>query len=181
LNGGADATAWGYINQIRNRAFGNLEVGKKAALTAIYLPYYQQIASFYISKNDPHITVPTTYPLPFNDVTVAVPDAQTYYTQVKADKGYASPLWLVALGTERRKECNAEWGLAQDLIRSGFMEDHITHDYPKGAGYANTDPLVLDSYHTYRAFDFNLLKMDMPIPTAELLKNKLCDQNAAYN
>jgi hypothetical protein len=181
LNGGADATAWGYINQIRNRAFGNLEVGKKAALTSTYLPYYAQLASYYISKGDTHVTVPTTYPIPFNDVTVAVPDAQTYYTQVKADKGYTSPVWLVALGTERRKEFNAEWGLAQDLIRSGFMEDHITHDYPKGVGYANTDPLVLDSYHTYRSFDFNLLKMDMPIPTAELLKNKLCDQNAAYN
>jgi hypothetical protein len=124
---------------------------------------------------------PTTYPLPFNTATVTVPDAQTYYTQVKADKGYSSPVWLVALGTERRKEFNAEWSLAQDLIRSGFMEDHITHDLPKGVGYANTDPLVLDSYHTYRSFDFNLLKMDMPIPTPELLKNKLCDQNAAYN
>jgi hypothetical protein len=185
LNGANDPTAWGYINQIRNRAFGNLEVGQKDALTATYLPYYQTIAKFYESKRDPKanpvpIVTPTTYPLPFNDATVSVPDAQTYYTQVKADKGFTSPVWLVALGMERRKEFNCEWGLAQDLIRSGFMEDHITHDYPKGLGYPNTDPLVKDTWNTNRSFDFNLLKMDMPIPTQELLRNKLCDQNAAY-
>jgi len=174
LNGEGDATAWGYINQIRDRAFGNLEVGKKAALTATYLPYYQQIAIFYKTP------APTTYPLPFNDVAVTVPDAKTYYTQVKADKGFTSPVWLVALGQERRKEFNAEWGLAQDLIRSGFMEDHITHNYPKGVGYPNTNPLVQDAWQTNRSFDFNILKMDMPIPTDELLKNKLCDQNDAY-
>jgi hypothetical protein len=180
-----DPTAWGYINQIRNRAFGNLEVGLKDALTATYLPYYQQIAAFYESKRDKEkdtvvIHVPTTYPLPFNDALVNVPDAKTYYTQVKADKGFTSPLWLVALGTERRKECNVEFGLAQDLIRSGFMEDHITHDYPQGVGYPSTNLAVTDSWNTYRSFDFNLAKMDMPIPTDELLKNHLMDQNDAY-
>jgi hypothetical protein len=87
---------------------------------------------------------------------------------------------LVALGQERRKEFNAEWCLAQDLIRSGFMEDHININYPKGVGYPNTDSRVQDSYNTSRTFDFILNKMDMPIPTDELLKNKLCDQNAAY-
>jgi hypothetical protein len=185
LNGANDATAWGYINQIRNRAFGNLEVGMKDALTATYLPYYQQIAAFYESKRDKVkdtvvIHVPTKYPLPFNDVTVTVPNAQTYYTQVKADKGFTSPVWLVALGMERRKECNAEWGLAQDLIRSGFIEDHITHNYPQGVGYVSTDPLTKDSWHTYRGFNFNLAKMDMPIPVQEILQNNLCTQNDAY-
>lgn len=174
LNGDADATAWGYVNQIRDRAFGNMEVGKKDALTKTYLPYYQQIAAYYKAP------ALTEYPLPFNETTVTVPDAQTYYTQVKANKGFSSPVWLVALGMERRKEFNTEWCLAQDLIRSGFMEDHITHDYPKGVGYPNTNPLVQDAWQTYRNFDFNLAKMDMPIPTDELLKNKLCDQNDAY-
>ena len=174
LNGGSDATAWGIIKQIRDRGFGNLEVGKKAALTATYLPYYQQIAAYY---KTPAIN---SYPIPFTETAVTVADAQTYYTQVKADKGFTSPVWLVALGMERRKEFNAEWCLAQDLIRSGFMEDHITHDYPKGVGYPNTDPLVANSYHTYRSFDYVPAKMDMPIPTDELLKNKLCDQNDAY-
>ena len=174
LNGEADPTAWGYINQIRNRAFGNLEVGKKDALTATYLPYYQQIASFYKA------TSPTSYPLPFNETIVSVPNAQAYYAKVKADKGFTSPLWLVALGEERRKEFNAEWGLAQDLIRSGFMEDHINHNYPKGVGYPNTNPLVQDAWQTNRSFDYVPAKMDMPIPTEELLKNKLADQNDAY-
>jgi hypothetical protein len=109
-----------------------------------------------------------------------VADAKTYYTQVKADKGFASPAWLVALGQERRKEFNAEWCLAPDLIRSGFIEDHITYNYPKGVGYPNTDTKVQDAWQTYRTFDFNLAKMDMPIPTEELLKNPLCDQNEAY-
>ncbi len=174
LNGDNDATAWGYINQIRDRAFGNMEVGKKDALTATYLPYYATIAAFYKT------TVPTTYPIPFNETTVTVADAKTYYTQVKADKGFTSPVWLVALGQERRKEFNAEWCLAQDLIRSGFMEDHITHNYPKGQGYPNTNPLVQDAWQTNRTFDYVPAKMDMPIPTEELLKNKLCDQNEAY-
>lgn len=174
LNGDGDATAWGYINEIRERAFGNKEVGLKDALTATYLPYYNQIASFYKAP------ALTEYPLPFNEATVVVPDAKTYYAQVKADKGFASPIWLVALGMERRKEFNAEWTLAPDLIRSGFIEDHVNNNYPKAQGYPNTNPLVQDAWQTYRTFDFNIQKMDMPIPTEELLKNKLCDQNEAY-
>ena len=172
--GGKDTEAWGYINQIRNRAFGNLEVGKKAALTATYLPYYQQLAAYYKAP------ALTAYPLPFNETTVTVPDAQTYYAAEKATKSFTSPVWLVALGQERRKEFNAEWGLAQDLIRSGFMEDHIIHNYPKGVGYPNTNKLVQDAMQTYRNFDYVHAKMDMPIPSDELLKNPLCDQNEAY-
>ena len=87
---------------------------------------------------------------------------------------------MVALGEERRKEFNAEWSLAPDLFRSGYIEDHINHNYPKGVGYPNSNLLVKDAYQTYRNFDFNIKKMDMPIPTEELLKNKLCDQNEAY-
>ena len=180
LNGANDATAWGYINQLRDRAWGNQEVGKTDALTATYLPYYQNMAQFFIGNGATDIVKPTTYPLAFNTATVTVPDAQTYYTALKASKGFASPVWLVALGQERRKEFNAEWCLAQDLIRSGFIEDHININYPKGVGHANTDPLVQDDWHTYRNFDFVLQRMDMPIPTDEILKNKLCDQNAAY-
>ena len=179
LNGGNDATAWGYINQIRNRAFGNLEVGKADELTSTYLPYYQKMAQFFIDNGATDIVRPTTYPLPFDTATVTVPDAQTYYTQVKADKGFTSPVWLVALGMERRKEFNAEWCLAPDLIRSGFIEDHITHDYPKGVGSADPNAQQ-DDWHTYRSYDFDLQKMDMPIPTDEILKNPLCDQNDAY-
>lgn len=174
LNGEGDATAWGIIGDIRNRAFGNLEVGKTESLTSTYLPYYQQLAAFYDEES------PETYPIPFNETTVDVPDAKNYYTQLKSDKSFTSPVWLVALGMERRKEFNAEWCLAQDLIRSGFIEDHISNNYPKGVGYPNTDPNVQDAWETYRDFDFDIEKMDMPIPTDELLKNPLCDQNDAY-
>jgi hypothetical protein len=180
LNGANDATAWGYINQIRDRAWGNQEVGNVAALTATYLPFYQNMAAFFIGNGATDIVKPTTYPMPFNTTTVTVPDAKTYYTSLKASKGFASPVWLVALGQERRKEFNAEWCLAPDLIRSGFIEDHININYPKGVGYPNTDARVQDTWHTNRTFDFVLQKMDMPIPTDELLKNKLCDQNDAY-
>lgn len=180
LNGENDATAWSYINQIRERAFGNLEVGKKEALTKTYLPYYADMAAFFIKNGAKDIVVPTKYPLPFDTVAVTVPDAETYYTSLKATKGFTSPVWLVALGMERRKEFNAEWCLAQDLIRSGFIEDHINTNYPKGVGYPMNNPLIKDAYNTYRTFDFKIEKMDMPIPTDELLKNKLCDQNAAY-
>src|SRR5450759_3367542 len=135
------------------------------------------MAQFFIGNGATDIVKPTTYPLPFSTTAVTVPDAQTYYTSLKATKGFASPVWLVALGQERRKEFNAEWCLAQDLIRSGFIEDHININYPKGVGSSNPNAQQ-DNYHTYRNFDFVLQKMDMPIPTDELLKNKLCDQNA---
>lgn len=187
VDGPDDAIAWGYINQIRDRAWGNTEVGYADQLTSTYLPYYQQAAAYFKSQGDwvdadktIPIVVPTSYPLPFNTTTVAVPDAQTYYTQLKADKGFSSPVWLVALGQERRKEFNAEWCLAPDLIRSGFIEDHITHNYPKGVGYPNSNTAVFTDWHTYRTFDFDLKKMDMPIPADEILKNPLCDQNDAY-
>lgn len=179
LNGENDATAWGYINQIRERAWGNMEVGMEAALTATYLPYYQNMAQFFIDNGATDIVKPTTYPLPFNTATVTVPDAKTYYTSLKSAKGFASPVWLVALGQERRKEFNAEWCLAQDLIRSGFIEDHINNNYPKGVGSADPNAQQ-DTWNTYRNFDFVLNRMDMPIPTDELLKNPLCDQNDAY-
>jgi len=179
LNGENDATAWGYINQIRERAWGNTEVGKEAALTATYLPYYQNMAQFFIGNGATDIVKPTTYPLPFNTAAVTVPDAKTYYTSLKSSKGFASPVWLVALGQERRKEFNAEWCLAPDLIRSGFMADHINVNYPKGK--SSSDPnLQQDTWNTYRNFDYVPARMDMPIPTDELLKNKLCDQNDAY-
>jgi hypothetical protein len=170
LNGADDATAWGYVDQIRQRAFGNLEVGKKDALTATYLPYYQTIASFY------GLTKPTTYPIPFNETAVTVPDAKTYYTNLKSTKSFSSPAWLVALGEERRKEFNAEWCLRGDMQRSGYIEDHINTNYPKYTYSGNGQ----NDYKSARSFDYSAKKMDMPIPTAELLQNTLCDQNEAY-
>ncbi|WP_373732281.1 hypothetical protein, partial [Bacteroides heparinolyticus] len=57
--------------------------------------------------------------------------------------------------------------------------DHIEHNYPKGVGFLNGLESCFE-YRTYRDFDFDLRKMDMPIPTNEIIKNPLCDQNEAY-
>jgi hypothetical protein len=178
LNGPDDATAWDCIKQIRERAFGNLEVGKSAQLTATYLPYYQDKANFYYNKGDHSISKDFNgkYPIPFNETLVTVPDAKTYYTQLKATKGFTSDVWLVALGSERLKECNAEWTIAPDLIRSGFIKDHIEHNYPQNVGSVND----VNSWNIVRTFDFNEKRMDMPIPTNELQSNPDCTQNDGY-
>ena len=177
LNGENDQSAWALVEEVRNRAFGNLEVGNAATLTNIYLPYYQKLAGFYSGDATP-FPEPNEYPIPFNTDYVSVPDARTYYTQVKAEKGFTLPVWQVALGMERRKEFNCEWNLRPDLQRSGFMAEHIEYNYPKGVG--TTGANARDNWHTVRNHDFNEKKLDMPIPTEELLKNPLCDQNEAY-
>ena len=146
-------------------------------MTNIYLPYYQKLAGFYSGDATP-FPEPNEYPIPFNTDYVSVPDARTYYTQVKAEKGFTLPVWQVALGMERRKEFNCEWNLRPDLQRSGFMAEHIEYNYPKGVG--TTGANARDNWHTVRNHDFNEKKLDMPIPTEELLKNPLCDQNEAY-
>ena len=136
------AEAWEQINTLRERAFGKLEAGKEAALTEKYLPYYNSFAewvgreegpnqdggSFYKNRKE--------YPIPFGSNDDLREDAETYYTLLKAAKGFDSPVWKVAVNEERRKEFNCE--------------------------------------------DYNDLKMDMPIPQDELIKNPLCDQNPAY-
>lgn len=177
INGGDDATAWNIIGQIRNRAFGNMEVGKSESLENTYGPYYKGLAGFDWGYGDYKYD---GYPLPFNKEAVSVPDAKTYYTQVKADYGLTSPVWLVAVGMERRKEFNAEFCEKYDMQRSGFMEDCLTHCYPKGVGVPNTDATAADNWHTYRNFDYSAKKMIFPIPTNELLRNNLCDQNEGY-
>lgn len=178
-HGADDATGWEYIAQIRDRAFGNREVGRKAELTAIYLPYYQeQFNNYYTDR-----PAPTEYPIPFQEEAVTVPDARTYYTQVKNETGMNSPVWLVALTMERRKEFNAEFCLKFDLQRSGVFEDYINHVYPKNVGYPDSDPAALNDYHYYRSWDHNNRRLLFPIPNNEILKNDAIsteDQNAGY-
>lgn len=43
---GNEAEGWAQINTLRNRAFGLLEDGNEAALTAKYLPYYNEFANW---------------------------------------------------------------------------------------------------------------------------------------
>lgn len=140
---GDNSTGWFYLNQIRNRAWGNLEVG--------------------LNQGD--------YPIPYNSETVNVPDAATYYTSYKAQKGYGAEAWKVALTIERRHEFLAEYSFWYDLCRTNMAEEFLNIEYPKGEGY------------TKRTFDFNPNRMLYPIPTDEIIKNKaigLEDQNPGY-
>jgi len=175
LNGEGDATAWGLINELRNRAFGNLEVGKAEALTARYLPYYQALAQ----KNygvDPATF--TEYPIPFNTAAVIVPDAKTYYTnKTFRGTGTKPAVWKIAVNEERRKEFCSEWCLRPDLQRSNYLEANLALNYPK----QDLTPEQLQNVPwSNRNYDFNPQKMDMPIPAGELSKNSLCDQNPGY-
>ena len=176
FNLGKDAEGWGYVNQIRERAFGNLEVGKDLSK---YCTYHQKMADFYGDQGHGDAVDLEGYPLPFNTKTVKVPDAQTYYTKVKADMGYDSPVWKVAVNQERRKEFTAEPYLRSDMHKSGFLEDHVNHVYPKNT-LPEFGPTVIKEWHTARNFDFSMDKMFMPIPEDEILMNPECEQNPGY-
>ena len=179
---------WGYIDQIRNRAFGNLEVGKAAELTNTFSQHIQKVAEFYgdndgkgyaVNLNGHSADYVGDYPFAFNTKAVQVPKAQEYYAKVKAEKGYTSEVWLVALGMERRKEFTAEPYLRSDLHKSGFLEDHVNHTYPK-LGLPEVGASVIKEWRTARSFDFQMSKMFMPIPEDEIVKNSACDQNEGY-
>lgn len=170
---GDESTGWATINQLRNRAWGNLTVGQD------YSKYFAHYNTVY-SGNGKSLTM-TEYPIGVLDAPVTVPDAKTYYTKLQQTPnrvGYShkSEAWKVAVNEERRKEFNSEWCLCPDLIRSGYIEDHIDYNYPKDNGgndYANYP-------WTERSFDFDINKMDMPIPATEILKNSALKQNPAY-
>lgn len=172
LGGNYESEGWRVIDELRNRAWGNLEVGKD------YSDYVKHINTVLEANGKKTIT---EYPIPPLTEPVQVPSAKEYYTWL-ADQpnrvGYkhTSPAWKVAVNEERRKEFNSEWCLCPDMIKSGYIKDHIDYNYPKddgGKDYANYP-------WTKRTFDFDEGKMDMPIPSAELLKNTLLEQNPAY-
>lgn len=184
LNGENDATAWSLIDQVRNRAFGNLEVGKADELNSTFTTYFKGLAN--INNDYKDYVAPSTYPIPFNTVAVTVPSAKTFYTQYASTsdeyhKSFSSSkAWEVALGMERRKEFSSEWNLKYDLQRSDFLIPDIEACYPKGVGVPNTDASAVHNWHYYRDWDFNKQKLVMPIPTNELLRNNLITQNPGY-
>ena len=174
---GKEAEGWALVNQIRERAFGNLEVGKDLSK---YIDYHQKVADFYgdLGHGDA-VDLDGNYPLPFNTEVVKVPDAKEYYTKIKAEKGYSSEVWKVAVNNERRKEFSAEPYLRSDMHKSGFLEDHVNTVYPKNS-LPEAGPTVIKEWRTARSFDFSMDKMFMPIPENEILMNPECEQNPGY-
>ena len=170
---GDETTGWAQLDILRNRAWGNLTIGQD------YSKYFAHFNTVY-TGNGKNTTM-TEYPIGVLTQAVTVPSAKEYYTKLQATPnrvGYThkSEAWKVAVNEERRTEFNSEWCLCPDMIRSGYMEDHIDYNYPKddgGSDYANYP-------WSKRSFDFDINKMDMPIPAGELLKNTLLKQNPGY-
>ena len=149
-----EATGWEIIKQIRNRAWGNLETG----MSGEYVFGFEDLS--YVRDD---------YKL--NKVKVEVPDAKSFYTRYKAEKGYTADVWLVALTIERRHEFNIEFELWYDLCRSGMAEQFINCEYPMNEGWTKRD---------FPFYDYYML---FPIPTDEILNNDLIneeDQNPGY-
>lgn len=170
---GDETTGWEQLDILRNRAWGNLTIGQD------YSKYFTHFNNVY-SGNGKNVTM-TEYPVGILKEAVTVPSAKEYYTALQAKPnrvGYThtSEAWKVAVNEERRKEFNSEWSLCPDMIKSGYIEDHINYNYPKDDG--GTD------YAHYpwskREFDFDIRKMDMPIPADEIMKNTLLEQNPGY-
>ena len=170
---GQEAEGWKQLDILRNSAWGNLTIGQD------YSKYFAHFNNIY-TGNGKNTTM-KEYPIGVLTEAVTVPSAQEYYTALKAKPnrvGYVhtSEAWKIAVNEERRKEFNSEWCLCPDMIKSGYIEDHINYNYPKddgGSDYANYP-------WSKREFDFDIKKMDMPIPADEILKNTLLKQNPGY-
>lgn len=98
-------------------------------------------------------TTMTKYPVGVMTQQVSVPDAKVYYTALQAKPnrvGYThtSPAWLVAVNEERRKEFNSEWCLCPDMVRSGYIEDHINYNYPRMMAVVITLTILGPSVHS---------------------------------
>ena len=143
------------IRQVRNRAWGNLEIGVQA------------------------IDFPQAM---LNTTVVDVPDAKTVYAEYKTRKGYTSDVWKVALTQERRHELNAEFSLYFDLCRMGLLKNGSDANtrkqkpilHRRSAGKLAILSVILSIRNIRRIF---------PIPTNEILNNPLInseDQNEGY-
>ena len=184
--GGDSQNGWDAIDEVRNRAFGNLEselIGQDKKYTDYYIAKYAQSGN---AGADRAAKVGTKYPIPFDVCNPNFTKAKDYYTKYAAGnakenrgkdkKAFKSDPWVVAVGTEYRKEFNAEWCLCPALVRLGFIEDHLDTNYPMNLN-PNGDP---DNWHVNRAKAFNPALMLMPIPQDEINRNPLLEQNEAY-
>lgn len=173
VEGPDSQNGWNAINDLRKRAWGELQGGQDYSKYTIHYNTLYNTVGYDLSM--------TEYPI-VSDGTSKAPDAKEVYTKIKntanrANYMHTSEVWKIAVNEERRKELNCEWSLCPDIIKSGYMEDHLNYNYPKD----NTEGEKLRDYPwSHRVFDYNAEKMDMPIPAVELLKNTALEQNPAY-
>ena len=130
---------WEMLDIIRNRAWGNLTVGVDYSN---YFGHFNNVYSAYPWQGDGEHPHPekkpadmTEYPIGVLTAKVTVPSAKEYYEKLASTPnrvGYVhkSEAWKVAVNEERRKEFNSEWSLCPDMIKSGYIEDHINYNYP---------------------------------------------------
>lgn len=189
---GDTGTGWQVLNELRNRAWGNLEPGTDPDASGSFLAFPKEV---------------------LNTSVVPVPDAQTVYTAYKAEKGYTSDVWMVAMIQERRKELYYEYSLYYDLIRCNMIEEWLDCEYPKNnnASFYNTatkqyvvptpkvdeNGITTIDYNqpwndaspaeranlipvTARNWDWNPIRKVFPIPVEELTANPLMTQNEGY-
>lgn len=149
---GDPTTGWEMIKQIRNRAWGNLEPGN---------------------------TVEGAFNEMLNTAVVDVPDAKTFYTKYRTDKGYTAEDWKVALLIERRHELNQEFDLYFSMVRMGIADEWFKCEYPnkdENSEYRKNGGSV-------RYFDYQPYMAVFPIPSNEILRNPDInqeDQNEGY-
>ncbi len=115
-------TGWYYLDIIRNRAWGNLEVALQ--------PQF---------PNEP---------IPYNVAPVAVPDAKTFYTTDPHFSSYTSDIKKVAVMNERRHEFVAEYSFWYDLVRTGMAEEYLNKEYPINSGTGTNRQFTFQSFRT---------------------------------
>ena len=115
-------TGWDYINEIRDRAWGNQEVSLQPA-----------------HPNEP---------IPLNAAPVVVPDAKTFYGNDAHYASYTAEPWKVALAMERRHEFLAEYSFWYDLVRTGMAEEYLNKEYPQNSGSTTNRQFDFQEYRT---------------------------------
>ena len=184
--GDDSAEGWAAIDQVRDRAFGAREnelKGQDKKYVDYYIYKYNQSGK---PGADRAAKVMTKYPLTFLEKENDHPKAEEYYktyaagnaneNKIQEGHKFTSKPWVVAVGTEYRKEFNAEWCLCPALVRLGFIEDHLNTSYAMGQN-PDGNP---DNPHVNRAKAFDPALMLMPIPQDEINRNPLLEQNEAY-
>ena len=171
---GDATTGWEMIRQIRNRAWGNLEVGAVSGNWSSAV-VRTKVKGAYVNCDLDGNVLPegqsVTVNIPYSTATATVPDAQAFYTTYKADKGYTADVWKVALTIERRHEFLSEYSFWYDLCRTEMAGQFLDAEYPIGKTETN------------RQFSFNTDRMLYPIPVDEITKNPAltqADQNPGY-